>query len=84
MAAVMCWVWFCALYVFASTFPGLAQSGFPRQHTLQTTVSHLPVFQCLRHAAAVSNGDPVTDSQMTLYFQSSYINTAPRAFLTTN
>jgi len=48
--------------MFASSFPGLAQSGFPRQHTLQTTVSRLPVFQCLRHAAAVSSGDPVTDS----------------------
>lgn len=59
-----------------------SSQGFPI--TLQTTVSHLPVFQCLWHAAAASDGDPVTDSQMTLFFQSPFINTAPRAFLTTN
>lgn len=93
MAAVMCWgllkiLCIKCVYVFASSLlvasltPGLVQSGFPGQHTLQITVSRLPVFQFLRHAAC--DGDPVTDSQMTLFFQSPFINTAPRAFLTTN
>lgn len=65
------------MYVLA---PSLIQSGFPLStHTkVHTKVSGLPELQCLRHAAA-SDGDPVTDSQMTL-FPSPFINTAPRAF----